>query len=142
MRILSFDPGGTTGYVIVADGQLKEAGHLATLSDLVYVCFSVEADQIVFEGFARGNSAVDDQLETIELCGAIRACADILRLPCRKQFPAVRTGYVPLAKAWLTSQHKEQDVHHAIDALAHAMYFMDKEGIAWPKQYWMSRVFQ
>lgn len=142
MTLLGLDPGGTTGYVIMHEGALLAAGHLQILSEIVDLCMRPTVDVIVYEGFARGNSAVKDQLDTIELCGAIRACAHISQKACRPQYPAVRTGYVPLAKAWLKGFGKEADVHHAIDALAHCMYYMDKEGIPWPKQYWMSQVFR
>lgn len=148
MRILSFDPGVTTGFCCIVNGNLTEYAELQDMKAVTdYICHYGEntpVDHIVYEGFARGNSVVKEQLITIEMCGAIKAASLILQVPYHMQYPAERKGYIPIAKAMLkdTFGGSYKDWHHSTDAVAHALTFMDKEKLEWQKQHWMHRAFQ
>ena len=141
MNIIAFDPGLTVGYAIFMGSNLERCGHLKSIEDIVHCPWNY-IDQIVYEGFARGNSVVDEQLRTIEMCGAIQAVAYVHNLPYRMQYPAMRKGYVPIAKCMVKDRgFYLEEVHHAIDAIAHGLCYMDKEGISWNKQFWMHKAF-
>lgn len=151
MRLLALDPGLTTGYAIFCNGHIERCGHCISLEDVVDLCLQGSVartlgeksyDAIVYEGFARGNSVVDEQLRTIELCGAIQAAAHLGRLKCTMQYPAMRKGYVPIAKCIVKELgFTYEEMHHAIDAVAHALCYMDKEGIEWAKQRYLRKAF-
>lgn len=150
MKIFCLDPGVTTGWCIFECSEdtncyeLSELGHFKTLAELVEKMKPMAIDRpnvrMLYEGFARGNSAVKEQLITIEMCGAIRALG-VLFFNCEpiKQYPESRKTYVPLAKFMLKrcGYTPLGDYTHAIDAVAHGLAYMEKEGIDWNKQYWM-----
>lgn len=152
MKLLCFDPGLTTGFAWFEEGdeamKLTKCGHLYDLKEITQEVerFSLSGGlaTIVNENFARGNSVVKEQIETIRLCGGIEALAHVHGFGYAQQYPASRTGYVPIAKAMI----KElgfgtlQENHHAIDAIAHGLCYMDKEGMEWQKQYWMQIAFR
>lgn len=142
MRLLALDPGLTTGYAIFCNGHIERCGHCASLAETVDLVMTPPLDGVVYEGFARGNSVVDEQLRTIELCGAIQAAAHLGRLKCAMQYPAMRKGYVPIAKCMVKELgFTYEEMHHAIDAIAHALCYMDKEGEQWDKQSWLRKAF-
>ena len=142
MRLLALDPGLTTGYAIFSNGRIERCGHCTSLAETVDLVLTPPLDAVVYEGFARGNSVVDEQLRTIELCGAIQAAAHLGRLKCTMQYPAMRKGYVPIAKCMVKELgFTYEEMHHAIDAIAHCLCYMDKEGIEWGKQYYLRKAF-
>jgi len=144
MSIIAFDPGMTVGYAVFKEGLLSEIGHLHSIGDVVDKLQSWNdiVDTIVYEGFARGNSVVKEQIVTIEMCGAIQAMAHATESKLVMQYPAVRAGYIPIAKCMVKDKgFKLQEMHHAIDAVAHGLAYLDKEEIPWEKQIWMNLTF-
>jgi len=144
MSIIAFDPGMTVGYAVFKEGLLAEIGHLKSIGDVVdkLQSWNDVVDTIVYEGFARGNSVVKEQIVTIEMCGAIQAMAHVTDSKLVMQYPAVRAGYIPIAKCMVKdSWGTLQEYHHAIDAIAHGLVYLDKEGIDWKKSYWMHKAF-
>lgn len=154
MKIFCLDPGVTTGWCIFEHSkdtnsyEISELGHFKTLAELVNKLKPMHRDwaavRMLYEGFARGNSAVKEQLQTIEMCGAIRALGVLFfdREPV-KQYPESRKTYVPLAKFMLKhcGYTPLGDYTHAIDAVAHGLAYMQKEGIDWNRQYWMQLAY-
>lgn len=147
MNILAFDPGLTVGWSEFTDSPgwyfVLECGHAMSLEDVVDLIQQKNPSLIVYEGFARGNSVVDEQLKTIEMCGAIKAIAHNQGIPVVMQYPAARKGYVPIAKQMVKSKgYTLEEMHHAIDAIAHGLCYIDKEGMEWQKQFWLHKAFQ
>ena len=109
MKIFCLDPGVTTGWCIFEHSkdtncyEISELGHFKTLAELVNKLKPMHRDwaavRMLYEGFARGNSAVKEQLQTIEMCGAIRALGVLFfdREPV-KQYPESRKTYLPQDK--------------------------------------------
>jgi len=128
MKVLTFDPGKTTGWSIWRDGELKKVGILLTFADLIDLFIKHnDATHCVYEGFARANASTGDQLETIELCGAIQALATFYHMQIEKQYPAQRKGYVEFAKMYVAPFSISSDVkRHCIDAVSHGLRFHDK----------------
>ena len=153
--IICFDPGVTTGYCIfdksfsdeVPTFKIKTLGHLSSVRELFCFLDQYRATTnvtIIYEGFARGNSAVKEQLITIEMCGAIKA----LSMMCFHQepvmqYPESRKTYVPVAKCMFkTLGYVPLENHkHALDAVAHVISYMERQGLTWNKNYWMSMAF-
>ena len=150
-HILCFDPGKTTGFALFCEGKLERAKELQSLAELVaaftdaaFLRTRGEEIVCVYEGFARGNVGVKDQLQTIEVCGAIRALCHLYGFVCVEQMPAVRTGYIPIAKQMIKDKVYGvlREYHHSIDAIAHGLTYMEKEGIEWDKEFWISKVIR
>jgi len=153
--VIAFDPGLTVGTCVfeMCDGnimQLSQSLHLHSVNAVEAFLHSISLDHqprrvaVVAESFARGNSVVKEQILTLRMCGAIEALCAHFGFKHSEQFPASRTGYIPIAKCMI----KElgfgtlQANHHAIDAIAHALCFMDEEGFDWQKQYWLRKALQ
>ena len=152
MRLLCFDPGLTTGWAIFEPHDnsmaLAECGHVHDLRELLwrvdyFDSYKTEGDTIVAETFARGNSVVKEQIETLSRCSAIEVLALDREYTYAQQYPAERTGYVPIAKKMI----KElgfgtlQENHHAIDAIAHGLCYMSNHKSEWQQQWWMKTTF-
>lgn len=153
MIILCFDPGLTTGWCLFDEGdhgmKLVKCGHCHNVKDVID---TFEMDEVryemgfkfsVAEAFARGNSVVKEQILTLRMCGAIEVLALEHGCSHTEQYPAQRTGYVPIAKTMI----KElgfgtlKENHHAIDAIAHGLCYMDNNNIEWQKRWWMKVTF-
>ena len=152
MILLCFDPGLTTGYAVFEEGEfgmlLTECGHCYSLRAVAGLFSKYAAKDenklwSVAESFARGNSVVNEQIQTIRMCGAIAALSEVYFSVHTEQYPASRTGYVPIAKQMI----KElgfgtlQENHHAIDAIAHGLCWMDNHPVEWQKSWWMKQTF-
>ena len=150
--LLAFDPGETIGWCTFwlpgehtynTSARLLAKGHVYNIVGL-QDCFEAlhqSTRTVVYEGFSRGNTAVKPQIETIELVGAIKAYSTYYKLPAVQQYPAERKGYIKIAKAMVGRGNYER-FHHAIDAIAHAIAFCEKEGLPWDKQYWIAQMLQ
>ena len=147
---LALDPGLTTGYVISRGADIIEMGHLYSLEDVArkvetFVTSAYgDGPIVIYEKFARGNTAVEEQLSTIEVIGAIEAVALLNNLELRSHYPSGRKGWIPVAKQIVRAEgYTLKEMHHAIDALAHLLVEIDMEGEPdWDKQYWLRKVIQ
>lgn len=154
MNLVVFDPGLTTGYAIFVPGEkamrLQEAGHLHSFNAVALFmdCLSNSSAgskwTVLYEGFARGNSVVNEQLQTIETCGAIKAIASLKGWDVVMQYPPSRKGYIPVAKVMIRELFQGNDklYHHAFDAVAHGLFYMHREGVEWQEQAWLKQTFQ
>lgn len=145
--LLCFDPGKTTGVAqFNMYGELEFIDHLDTEQQIYSWIYSREETKttVLYEGFARGNTASKDQLMTVELCGFIRGCAMTIDLKCVMQYPTIRLPYEKIAKAMVKAYRgeiKPQTPTHAIAAVAHGIAYMEKEKIEWNKKYWMNLTY-
>ena len=129
MKLLAFDPGKTTGWSYWENRNLVEVGAVMNYQDLL-ICFGMHqgVDVVVFEGFARANASTGDQLQAIEMCGAIQVLAVAAKAQVKKQFPANRKGYIPFAKELVAGMDIPKEIKpHALDATAHAVCYLHKE---------------
>lgn len=152
--VIAFDPGLTIGCCAFVQREtsmeLVQSLHLHSIDAIVAYLDDIESRYlrreiaVVAESFARGNSVVDEQIKTLRMCGAIEALCSHYGIRWSEQYPASRAGYVPVAKCMIRELGfgTLQQNHHAIDAIAHALCFMDKEGLEWKKQYWLRQVIQ
>ena len=136
LHVLTFDPGKTTGWSYWINHNLVEVGVVMNYADLL-ICFGAHPDVqvVVFEGFARANASTGDQLQAIEMCGAINCLAVAAKVQVKKQFPANRKGYVPYAKQLVKDMGIPAEQRpHITDAVAHGARYLHKEVHApWPE---------
>ena len=136
LSILTFDPGKTTGWSFWKNRNLVEVGVVMNYADLL-LCFSnhQSADVVVYEGFARANASTGDQLQAIEMCGAIQCLAVAARMRLKKQLPANRKGYIPYAKTLVKDMGIPSEQRpHITDAVAHGVRYLHKEvNTPWPQ---------
>lgn len=128
MHILTFDPGKTTGWSYWNNRNVVEVGAVMNYQDLL-ICFGQhkDLDVVVFEGFARANASTGDQLQAIEMCGAIQCLAVAAKAKCVKQYPANRRGYIPVAKAFVKGMELPKEIRpHVTDAVAHGVCYFHK----------------
>ena len=128
MNMLTFDPGKTTGWSYWKNRNLVEVGAVLTYQDLL-ICFGQhsDVDTVVFEGFARANASTGDQLQAIEMCGAIQCLATAAKATIKKQYPANRKGYIPCARQFVKEMNLPQDIRpHVTDAVAHGVCYLHK----------------
>jgi len=153
--VVAFDPGLTVGACVfeMCDGDimhLYQSLHLHSVNAVEAFLHSISSSHeprrvaVVAESFARGNSVVKEQILTLRMCGAIEALCAHMCFSWSEQFPASRTGFVPIAKCMVKELRfgTLAQNHHAIDAIAHALCFMKKEGFDWQEQYWLRKVLQ
>ena len=149
---LALDPGLTTGFSISQGGRIVAMGHLHSLEEVSMRVaeFASEEDSdgakkiLVYEDFARGNTAVNEQLYTIRVIGAILGVAAVFPVEVRKHYPSSRKGLIPMAKEMVRAQgYSLKAMHHAIDAIAHMFVEIKGEGEEnWDEQYWLRKVLQ
>jgi hypothetical protein len=135
MKVITFDPGKYTGWSVWINGRLYMCGVSHSMLEVAEVLReNTNADVCVYEGFARANAAARDQIDAMEMCGAIQGIALYAGIPrVEKQYPAVRKGYIQFAKNLPALRNVPSDVRrHAVDAIAHGLRFHDKlEGYEW-----------
>jgi hypothetical protein len=135
VRVITWDPGKRTGYSIWEDGKAIDAGAIEDYGQLINIMNQSRARVCVYEGFARANASTGDQLQAIEMCGAIQVLARLHGMKLLKQYPAQRKGYISFAKKLRVLEGIGKDYRvHAIDALAHGIRYHDKEEVEWRKQ--------
>ena len=135
-NLLTFDPGKITGYSVWHNGTVLQAGGIVTMQEMLMIMQKWGfAHCCVYEGFARANASTGDQLQAIEMCGAIQAVALLYGMKLVKQYPSQRVGYLPYAKNHAATLNIERAyLTHAIDAIAHGLRYLDKEGFEWQMQ--------
>jgi 7-cyano-7-deazaguanine synthase in queuosine biosynthesis len=145
LSLLVFDPGITTGYATLFNGKLIEFGHL---KNMLAVANKINEELtkpylpvIIVEAFKRANAMMKEQIQTVEMVGAIKALALINKLSCVPHWPEDRTAFIPIAKLMLKAQgYKIVENKHAIDAIAHGVCYMDFVGYNYNKQEWLKGI--
>lgn len=127
MTIIAFDPGGSTGAAIHADGLYKgEPGVYLTavITDVPSLWQIIDAHQpehVVYENFSTAGLSSRDGQATLRLIGAIEAVCYRLGIPTSYQMPQERYPFLEAAKEMLKQTHKP--IVHEIDAMAHLLLY-------------------
>ena len=120
MRIMSFDPGGTTGVAVWGDeycGTWETRGLRPIYADLS----GYKPDQVVIESFTyQRRDKVD--LTPVEVIGVIKLWCEIHEIPYKVQSPATGKSF------WTDKKLKQIGMYeaskgHAMDALRHLLYY-------------------
>lgn len=116
-RVVGVDPGGTTGLVLMVDGDLVEA---ATMPSREYVSLlewirDREPEVIVAEDFRGGHGAVN--YEPLEVLGLLRYLSAVLHVPLVLQSPSILRAMRTRHAEQLTSGEHKREAH------AHALHY-------------------
>lgn len=133
LRVLSFDPGETTGWALLDKGELVECGQtlmdqfsFSQCDDLDTLIVDSGADVVVYESYRVYGWKADDhkwsEVHTAQVIGAIRQICVMNRIPYVKQTAQHAKNFctddkLKLWKLWQKGQR------HARDAIRHASYF-------------------
>ena len=143
MRMISIDPGPHTG-IARWGGEAQYNGLVLTNAAVFYntehtpgvIHFALteelqDIDLVVCEDFI-GNMHTKDEKSTIELIGFIKGWCWYRGIRLVMQAPAVRKGYIEFAKQ-LPVNVPTDIKKHSIDAIAHGLRYLHKEGIWVPQ---------
>lgn len=157
LMLYCFDPGLTVGCASFSIDALDYKANLLTASQIEhtdldsfmrfinFVNVNVFNPAVVYEGFARGNTVVDEQIKTIEMCGTLRALAFASGInTIDMQVPAKRKGYLAMARVMADEKLniKGHDLRHCVDAIAHGICWLEDHKYDWNKDYWIRKVVQ
>lgn len=134
MRVLSFDPGNTTGWVYQNPQKMIDYGQASGLIEVIDVCTEHEGgivDQVVIEDYVilgqKAMSHTGSRVPAIQVIGYLKAWAHKQGIPV-KLYPArmkpiqqKRTGKVP------KGAHSK---NHWVDAYNHGRYWLIENGHA------------
>ena len=133
MRVLSFDPGNTTGWVYQNPQKMIDYGQVPDLVGVINVCEEHKGivDQLVIEDYvilgAKAMSHTGSRVPAIQVIGYLKAWAIQNKVPV-KLYPArmkpiqqKRTGKVP------KGAHSK---NHWVDAYNHGRYWLIENGHA------------
>lgn len=132
MRLLCFDPGGTTGWAFFADGEIT-GGAFPTWERVKEVVDAYQPTVILLESFhLRQNAAsrlVGSSFPTIEVIGIIKYIAKELGIPCVVQTPPMRIGIH--LKRWIPTLGT-----HSRDAAKHGIRYLISQGLIEPYEHY------
>ena len=123
LRVLALDPGGTTGWCFLAEGEMA-GGSFILWEGIAKLIKRYNPNVILYETFIlRAGAAkrlIGNSFPAAQVIGVIRYLSAEYNIPCYSQSPSMRTGIVlkPL---------KEFD-RHARDAAKHGIRYCIKQG--------------
>lgn len=131
MKLISFDPGKTTGFAIFQDCNVINVGTKKWEIEVLDWINELQADLFVVENFRLRKDQTNwwNEGETLQVIGAIKARARMIGCPVELQEPNVK----PVAYAWLKQDYKKgkANMHH-MDALVHGNYYLVKNKFKQP----------
>ncbi len=137
MKILSFDPGYTTG-VAVRDETGRYVTCVVTTRDEALELIIPGLDLVIVERFQTGGTLSAPGLHTIELGSEIVGYAKALHIPWVRQQPTQRYGGMPLARGAIGYCIVSSAVaKHEVDALAHIIaYELEHDVECYATSHW------
>lgn len=130
-RVLSFDPGETTGWVYQDIDKIIDFGQAKGLTELIEVCSKFEGitDHVVIEDYIildkKARSHAGSRVPTIQMIGYLKAWAitntshePTMYAARMKNIQQMQTGMKPIGA------HKD---NHWVDAYNHGRWYLIKE---------------
>lgn len=122
MKVLAFDPGGTTGWAVFVDGYLNY-GTVVKMVDIKKLIVDTRPDYIAIETFKlfpwAAKSLSWSTLDTVKVIGVMEYIAAEMGIPTVLQSPAD-------AKAIKIKRLNAS--RHAVDAVCHGLLFLRRQG--------------
>lgn len=131
-RLLSLDPGHTTGWCLYEDGKLTASGHAATLAE-GWTCIDslfrdIQPTMVVYENYRvyahKLERHSNSEVYTVRLIGVIEYLSEIVhQVPHYNQMAQQAKGFMTddKLKRWGMYQ---VGFKHARDAIRHGAYFL------------------
>ncbi len=124
MRIMAFDPGGTTGVAVLVKNDIR-TWQIKDLLPVWGLLQQVSPHTVVCESFHyQRRDKVD--LTPVEVIGVIRLWCDTYAVPLIEQTPATGKKFWSNDKLKKTGLWSTTD-KHAMDALRHLLYYITFE---------------
>jgi len=131
LKLISFDPGKTTGFAVFQDTNVTNVGTKAWEAEVLDWINELQADLFVIEDFLIQTDRTDrwNKGESLQVIGAIKARARMIGAAVVLQQPSIK----PVAYAWLRMEYKKgkKNLHH-MDALVHGNYYLVKNKLKQP----------
>ena len=128
MKVLSLDPGHSTGYSVFEDGQYEVSGHIYNKDDLVKIKDLMKEhapDVIIIEKFAlypwKAQHKVWDTFPEVEAIGVIKFLAGEWGIPVVIQTPSQKDFFNNKMIQELCGD--KLDSTHAYDAVRHVLVY-------------------
>lgn len=135
MKVLSFDPGGTTGYCYQDENAIYEMGDAEpTLIDFLrsWNLTDKPVDYVVVEGYRQLPKDVEMSYYakpvTQENIGRIKGWAELMGLPIHEYLPKDKPTQCKATQVF--PKKKPKWLEHRLDAYNHGRYFLIKKGLA------------
>ena len=133
MKVIAFDPGGTTGYCILAhDGSLIDQGQIPGADaeqghKIQQLLKTHKRDSFVviesYRVFAQALEAhINSRVQPVEMIGRIKATCDGLGTHYKEQPPMLKKFFTTKRLKWYGCYARGQV--HANDAACHALYYL------------------
>lgn len=131
-KLLSLDPGHTTGWSVFQDGDFVEGGQIQSNPDISYkpvVSFinQIAPDEVVMEKYTiyqhKLKQHAGSDVPTLRLIGALELIFEIRGVPITYQTAAQAKGFCDdkKLKAWGLWKNQQKHYH---DSLRHALYYL------------------
>jgi Holliday junction resolvasome RuvABC endonuclease subunit len=117
---LGLDPGKTTGYAVMIDGEYALGGEIKSLPELERLFDDVNPDEVVIEDFYVKSPRVEWRAP-LEMIGATSLLCYQRGIQMFRQSPAI-------LQAWKSRAQGRVRSPHTTSALAHLMYRESKVG--------------
>lgn len=135
MRVLSFDPGGVTGYCYQDENAIYEMGDCEP-SVIEFLRSWNLADKpveyVVVEGYRQLPVRVEmtyyAPMTTIEHIGRIKGWAELMGIPIHEYLPKDKPTECKATQVF--PKKKPKWLEHRLDAYNHGRYFLIKKGLA------------
>jgi hypothetical protein len=133
MRVLSFDPGDTTGWVYQTPEKMIDFGQVQGLKNLIAVCreYEGEVDYLVIEDYvilgSKAMSHTGSRVPAIQIIGWLKGWALEHDIPI-KMYPArMKPIQQKRTQKFPKGAHSK---NHWVDAYNHGRYFLIEQGLA------------
>lgn len=116
MKILSIDPGRSTG-IAIKDGNIYTTQVLKGESEVWDIVNATRWDAIIIEAFNTAGNISADGLFTVRLIGGVRSLCYIKGIPLTQQMPQQRYAFMARANGILkgvTTQHDKDSLAHLL----------------------------
>lgn len=133
MRVLSFDPGDTTGWVYQDPQKMIDYGQAKSLVEVIKVVdeYIKETDYIVIEDYVilgkKAMSHTGSRIPAIQIIGYLKAAALINKIPVKMYNARMKSIQQKRTQKFPVGAHSK---NHWVDAYNHGRYFLIEQGLA------------
>jgi len=126
MRIMSFDPGESTGWIFVDGGRLRGGTVVKDFQEIENLINFYNPEVVVYESFrlypGKANSMVWNDFYPVQVIGVILFICQQKKIPTVEQAASVKKFSGGLDQRWIDC--KDPKTEHTKDAYLHLKYYL------------------